>query len=186
MTAAFLVCIGGSVHMNCAAEEAAPLSGAKKILVAYFSHTGNTRQIAEHIHAIAGGDLFEIQAVDPYPADYHAVLEKARQELESRYKPALKTTIENIGSYDVLFVGYPIWFGTYPAPVKTFLSEYDLSGKTIVPFSTHGGGGPGRSASDVSKLCPRSTVLEGFSIPGNSAKTARDTVAEWLKKIRMT
>ena len=102
----------------------------RKILVAYFSRSGNTREIASQIHKNVGGDIFEVQAVKPYPSDYNALVKQARQELESGYKPALKTKIENIKSYDLVFIGYPIWWSTFPAPVKTFLSENDLSGKT--------------------------------------------------------
>jgi flavodoxin len=199
MTAAFLVFMGVTAQMNFAAaelnssntankskEEAMPLSGTKKILVAYFSHSGNTREIANQIHKIVGGDIFEIQAVKPYPNDYDAVVKQARQELDSGYKPPLKTKIEDIKSYDLIFIGYPNWWGTFPAPVKTFLSGYDFSGKTIVPFCTHGGSGLGRSVSDISKLCPKSTLLEGVAILGKDVKTAQNEVSEWLRKIKIT
>ena len=158
----------------------------KKILVAYFSHSGNTREIANQIHKSVGGDIFEIQSVKPYPHDYDAVVEQAKQELESGYKPALKTKIENIKSYDLVFIGYPIWWGTVPAPVRTFLSEYDFSGKTIVPFCTHEGSGLGRSVTDISKLCPKSTLLDGVAIRGRDVKTAQNKVSEWLQKIKIT
>jgi flavodoxin len=157
----------------------------KKILVAYFSHSGNTREIANRIHKSVGGDIFEIQSVKPYPHDYDAVVQQARQELDSGYKPALKTKIENIKSYDLIFVGYPIWWGTIPAPVKTFLSEYDFSGKIIVPFCTHEGSGLGRSVTDISKLCPKSTVLDSVAIRGRDVKTAQNKVSEWLGKIKI-
>jgi flavodoxin len=158
----------------------------KKILVAYFSHSGNTREIASQIHKSVGGDILEVQAVKPYPNDYDAVVNQARQELASGYKPALKTKIENIKSYDLVFIGYPNWCSTFPAPVKTFLSEYDLSGKIIAPFCTHEGSGLGRSALDISKLCPKSTVLDGVAIRGRDVKTAQNNVSEWLGKIKIT
>jgi flavodoxin len=157
----------------------------KKILVAYFSHSGNTREIANQIHKTVGGDIFEIQSVKPYPHDYDAVVQQARQELDSGYKPALKTKVENINSYDLVFIGYPIWWSTVPAPVKTFLSEYDFSGKTIAPFCTHEGSGLGRSAMDISKLCPKPTVMDGVAIRGRDVKTARNKVSEWLRKLGM-
>ena len=97
------------------------LMGSKKVLVPYFSHSGNTREIANQIHKSVGGDTFEIQAVKLYPDDYDACVKQAKQELDSGYKPALKRKIENIESYDVVFIGYPIWWGTIPAPVRTFL-----------------------------------------------------------------
>ena len=163
-----------------------PLSGTRKILVAYFSLTGNTREIANQIHKIVGGDIFEIQTLKPYPNDYDAVVKQAKQELDSSYKPELKTKVENIRSYDLIIIGYPNWCGTIPAPVKTFLSEYDLSGKTIVPFCTYGGGGSGRSVADISKLCPKSTLLDSFAISGSDVKTAQNAVSEWLRKIKVT
>jgi flavodoxin len=157
-----------------------------KILVAYFSHSGNTREIANQIHKSVGGDIFEIQSVKPYPHDYDAVVQQARQELDSGYIPALKTKFENIKSYDLVFIGYPNWCSTVPAPIRTFLSEYDFSGKTIVPFCTHEGSSLGRSATDISKLCPKSTLLEGVAIRGRDVKTAQNKVSEWLRKIKIT
>ena len=158
----------------------------KKILVAYFSHSGNTREIANQIHKSMSGDIVEIQSVKAYPTDYDAVVKQARQELDSSYNPALKTKLENIKSYNLIFIGYPIWWRTFPAPVKTFLSEYDLSGKIIVPFCTHAGSGQVRSITDVSKLCPKSTILEGIAVWGRDAKTAQNEVSDWLHKIKMT
>jgi flavodoxin len=161
-------------------------SETKNILVAYFSHSGNTREIANQIHKIVGGDIFEIQSVKPYPNDYDAVVSQARQELDSGLKPLLKTKIENIKSYDLIFIGYPDWWSTFPAPVKTFLSEYDFSGKTLVPFCTHEGSGLGRSTTDISKLCPKSTMLDGVAIRGRDVRTPQNKVSEWLQKIKIT
>ena len=156
-----------------------------KILAAYFSHSGNTREIANQIHKSVGGDIFEIQSIKQYPNDYDAVVEEAKQELNSGYKPALKIKIENIKSYDLIFIGYPIWWSTFPAPVKTFFTEYDFSGKTIVPFCTHEGSGLGRSVADISKFCPKSTLLEGVAIGGRDVKSAQNKVSEWLQKIKI-
>ena len=158
---------------------------SKKILVAYFSHSGNTRVLANSIHKITGGDMFEIQAVQPYPDDYDACVQQAKQELNSGHKPALKTRIENSTLYDVVFIGYPIWWGTIPAPVRTLLSEYDFSGKTIAPFCTHEGTGLGRSVTDIAKLCTKSTLLDAVAIRGGEVKTAQNRVAEWLQKIKI-
>ena len=166
--------------------EALPFSAFKRILVAYFSHSGNTREIASQIHKSVGGGIFEIKSVKPYPNDYDAVVKQARQELDSGYKPALKTKLENIKSYDLVFIGYPNWCGMIPAPVKALLSEYDFSGKTIVPFCTHEGSGLGRSVSDISKLCPKSTLLDGVASRGRDVKSAQNEISEWLHKIKMT
>jgi flavodoxin len=152
-------------------------------LTAYFSHSGNTREIARQIHENVGGDIFEIISVDPYPADYDAVVEKARKELDKKSRPELKTKVGNMDTYEVVFVGYPNWWGTIPRPVAAFLSEYDLSGKTIVPFCTHEGSAMGRSVAEIKGLCPQSTVLEGLPVRGGDVKTAGHRVSGWLREL---
>jgi len=153
----------------------------KKILVAYYSWSGNTREIASQIQKATGGDIVEIQPVVPYSSDYDTVTKQAKQEIESGYKPALKTKIDNINSYDVVFIGSPIWWGTIAPPVATFLSEYDLSGKTVVPFVTHGGGGQGRSFDDIAKLCPQSTILNGIDVFGRDTNGLQDELSKRLR-----
>jgi flavodoxin len=160
-------------------------SGNKKILVAYFSHSGNTREIANQIHKSVGGDIFEIQTVQTYPSNYDAVVKQARQELDSGYKPALKTKIKNIESYDIVFVGYPNWWGTIPRPIVTFLSEYNFSGKIIVPFCTHEGSRLGNSVNDIRKLCPQSNFLDGLAVRGSDINNAQNELSGWLCKIGM-
>ncbi|HVN65744.1 MAG TPA: flavodoxin [Methanomicrobiales archaeon] len=154
-------------------------------LTAYFSHSGNTRVIAHQIHENTGGDIFEIVPVDPYPREYDTVVEQARKELDKDEKPRLKTKVGNMGSYNVVFVGYPNWWGTIPRPVATFLSEYDFSGKTIAPFCTHEGSRLGRSVTDIKELCPQSTILEGLAVRGSDVRNAKDEVAGWLREIGM-
>ncbi len=153
------------------------------ILVAYFSHSGNTRVIATQIHESIGGKICEIISVNQYPGDYDEVVEQARKELKEEYKPKLKTKVENMESYNVVFVGSPNWWGTIPRPVATFLSAYDFSGKTIAPFCTHEGSRLGRIVTDITKLCPQSTILDGLAVRGSDAKKAQNVVSEWLRKI---
>ena len=112
-------------------------SGNWNVLTVYYSHSGNTKECARQIHQQARGDIVEIIPVDPYPQNYDAVVAQAKQELKSGYKPALRTRVENIESYDVILVGSPNWWNTVAPPVMTFLSQYDLSGKAIFPFITH-------------------------------------------------
>jgi flavodoxin len=154
-------------------------------LSAYFSHSGNTREITHQIHEYVGGDVFEIVSIDPYPIDYDEVVEQARKEFKRDYRPGLKTKVENMDLYNVIFVGYPNWWGTIPMPVATFLSEYDFSGKTIVPFCTHEGSTLGRSVADIKGLCPQSTILEGLAIRGGDVKNARNKVSGWLRELGM-
>jgi flavodoxin len=156
-----------------------------KVLTVFYSHSGNTRACADQIHKTVGGDMVEIIPVEPYPQDYEAVVKQAKQELKSGYKPALRTRVENIESYDVIFVGSPNWWNTVAPPVMTFLSTHDLSGKATVPFITHAGSGLGKSVKDISGLCPDATVLEGLAVWGSEVKTAQTRVSEWLRKLGM-
>jgi flavodoxin len=153
---------------------------AEPILIAYFSRSGNTRRIANLVQQEVGGTLHEIQVTAPYPASYNAVVEQAKKEIQAGHKPALRSTLDDIESYDTVFVGSPNWWNTIAPPVATFLSEYDLSGKTIVPFCTHGGGGLGRIGRDIAKLCPQSTVLSSFEIYGSGRGNAQAKVSAWL------
>lgn len=170
------------------AESPAIANGAsapEKTLVVYYSRRGNTQKIAQHIHAAVGGDLVEIQTVQPYPDDYRATVEQARIERNAKYRPALRTKIDNIQAYTTIFVGFPIWGGDIPAPVRSFLTGYDLSGKTVVPFATHSGFGRGNSFSTVAKLVPDSTIPEGFALEGDQADSAAQEITNWLRKIGM-
>ena len=155
---------------------------AKKILVVYFSHSGNTREIAKQIQKATGGDIFEIEPVNPYPKDYKTVVDQAKKEISANFKPALKNKIEDIGKYDVIFAGSPNWWSTIAPPVAAFLTSYDLSGKTIAPFFTHGSGPIGRCETDVRKYCPKSTVLKSLYLSGASAKNAQPEVSAWLRE----
>lgn len=157
----------------------------KHILVAYFSRSGNTRIIANQINDNVHGDVFEIAAVDSYSSDYNEAVERARKELSEQYRPKLKIKVENMESYNVVFVGYPNWWGTIPMPVATFLSEYDFSGKTIVPFCTNEGSHLGRSITDIKKLCPQSTIFNGLAVRGGDVKKAQNAVSEWLREVGM-
>ncbi|HOK29224.1 MAG TPA: flavodoxin [bacterium] len=153
------------------------------VLIAYFTWSGNTRRIAELIHSKVDGTLVEIQPEVSYPRSYNVVVNQAKREISMSHKPPLKTKIEHIESYDIIFVGSPNWWGTIAPPVATFLLGYDLRGKTIVPFSTHGGGGQGRISVDIAKLCPGSTILKGFSIYGGELGRAEAMISAWLREI---
>jgi flavodoxin len=154
----------------------------EKILIAYFSHTGTTQAVAKQIQEKIGGDLFEIVPVNPYPSNYNQCVEQAKKELNAQFRPELKTKIDDMNGYDLVFIGYPNWWGTIPMPIATFLTSYDLSGATIAPFCTHGGGGIGRSANDISGLCQDSSVLDGLAIRSSAVSSAQDSVARWLKE----
>ncbi|WP_410511206.1 flavodoxin [Paenibacillus sp. BR2-3] len=147
--------------------------------------TGTTEVIAGMVHEAVGGDLFRIETVAPYPGDYDATVKQASEERATGYKPPLSTKVENMDDYDVVYLGHPIWGMTIPAPIASFLSEYDFSGKTIVLFCTHAGYGPGQSVSVIRELVPGATVLDGFDIERNKASTAQEAVSAWLREVGM-
>lgn len=152
------------------------------ILIAYFSHSGHTRVIAEEIHKNVGGDLFRIATVDPYPQDYNTAVNVAEREQKGGSRPRLTAKVEDMPSYDVVFIGYPSWWDTMPMAVFHFLEQYDFSGKTILPFCTHEGSRLGDSEKDLVKLCPTATVLSGLAIRGSKVNAAQVDVANWLRK----
>ena len=156
------------------------------ILVAYYSRSGNTRQIANLIQQEVGGTLHEIQPENPYPSSYDSVVDQAKIEIRTEYRPPLQSTLAHIESYDTVFVGSPNWWNTIAPPVATFLSEYDLTGKTVVPFCTHGGGGLGRIGQAIAELCPQSTVLSSFEIYGSGWGDAQARVSAWLRELGLT
>jgi flavodoxin len=162
-----------------------PELGTKKVLVAYFSYSGNTREIANQIHKSVGGDFFEIRPEKPYPKDYDEVKKQVNKEQQSDYKPMLKSKIKNIQLYDVVFIGYPNWWGTLPVPVKTVLSEYDSYGKIIIPFCIYEGSSLGQSVTDISKFCPKSNILDGIEVQSKDMKSAQNDVSKWLYKIKI-
>jgi flavodoxin len=159
---------------------------SKKFLVAYYSHSGNTRTIADLIQKITNSNLFEILPQQPYPENYNQCVQQAKKEISSGYKPELKTEVENIAQYDTIFIGSPNWWSTIALPVATFLSNNNLSGKTIAPFITHGGGGIGHIISDIKKLTQNATVTKELYLNGSSVKNAQNNVEKWLKEINVT
>ena len=168
-----------------------------KSLVAYFSRggknyvsgaitdlaVGNTEVVTRMIQKATGSDSFRIEAVNPYPKDYHQTTDVAQKEQRANARPELTAHVGNMAAYDVIFLGYPNWYGTMPMPVFTFLEGYDFAGKTIVPFCTHEGSGMGRSEKDIARTCPQAMFLEGLAVHGAYAGSAQGDVENWLRKI---
>jgi len=155
----------------------------KKILIVYLSRTNNTRAIAEIIQKNAGGSLVAIELEKPYPDDYNATVRQVVRENETGYLPPLKTKIDGIEKYDVVFLGFPTWGMKLPPPMKSFLRQYDLSGKTLILFNTNGGYGEGSSFQTVKELCPNSKILEGFTIRGGLERDGQLLVIKGEKKV---
>ncbi len=154
----------------------------KKILVAYFSWGGNTRSIAQKIHAQIRGDIFEIKPVTPYPSDFNETAYGiAKEQKEKGIHPPINNI--DVAPYDVIFVGTPAWWYTMAPPVMTFLSDNNFEGKTIVPFITHGGGGGYTIDKDMEKLAKGSTVLKPLVLYENGGSSADKEIKNWLDKI---
>ena len=152
----------------------------KRVLIAYYSYSGNTKAAAEKIQNLTNGDLFEIKPKKEYPKNYNEVVSLAQEEKQKDVRPELVDN-GNVKDYDIIFVGTPVWWYTMASPVKTFLSENDFSGKIIVPFCTHGGGGASATYSDMQKLAKGAVVKEGYTSYENSAKESE--IRAWINKL---
>lgn len=151
-----------------------------KVLIAYFSWGGNTRGVAEEIQSQTGADLFEITPVTPYSNDYNTVLEQAQRDQNAQARPELTNHIGDMAQYDTIIIGYPNWWASIPMPIASFLEEYDFSGKTIVPFCSHGGGRFGQSITAISKLAPDAAMGEGLSVHYSGGSSLPGDVSGWL------
>jgi len=171
---------------------------SNKILIVYLSRTNNTKAIAEIIQRNVGGTLVALELEKPYPENYQATVHQVVKENETGYLPQLKTKIDSIEKYDVVFVGFPTWDMKMPPPMKSFLHQYNLTGKTVIPFNTNAGYGVGSGFQTVAELCPNSKVLEGFEMTGGierdgiklaikdeKAKEAEIQVKKWLREINI-
>ena len=171
----------------------------KKILIAYFSRTGenysignitkgNTQIVAEIIAEETNGDLFQIEPNVAYPENYNACVELAKKELNSKTRPAVKNDIKT-EDYDVIFISYPNWWGDMPMPVYTFLEKHDWRGKTVVPFCTHEGSGIGNTASHLQSACQGANILKGLAIYGHTAQNNRQEAEKdthrWLESLKL-
>lgn len=167
----------------------------KKILIVYLSRSRNTKAVAEMIHQKVGGDLKALEQVTLYPENYRATVDQVAHENETGFLPPLKTKID-IEKYDVVFLCFPTWGMQLPPPMKSFLNQYNLSGKTVIPFNTNGGYGIGSTFETVKQLCANSKILKGYStkggserdgifyvMEGNKEKEVQKDLEKWLKKI---
>ena len=183
-----------------AASEGTSADADTKTLVVYFSvpdnrdnsyvevngeRLGNTQYMAYVIQENTGADIFRILPKTPYPTDHNELLQVAQEEIRQKARPEIDGTIENFDSYDTVFVGYPNWNADMPYILYTFFETYDFSGKTIVPFNTHGGSGFSGTQETIAKLEPGATMLEGKSISRNSIEGAEQEIVDWLQSIGM-
>ena len=159
-------------------------------LVAYFSATGTTAKAAKTLANAVGGELYEIKPAVPYTsADLNWRDQNSRSSVEMKdpsSRPAISGQVDNMADYDVIFVGSPCWWATIAPPIATFLSSYNLSGKTVIPFMTHEGSRMGHSEKEIRELCPESVLLQGLPIRGSKARQAAPEIKKWLQEIGVT
>ena len=156
---------------------------AGNVLIVYFSQTGNTETVANIIYDNVGGDIVKLETTEAYPSDYDELVDYAQQEQQEDARPELSTVIENIEQYDTIFLGYPNWWGDMPMAIYTFLDTYDLSGKTIAPFITHGGSGLSGTPENIQEEELNASVTEGLAIDGDEASDSSEDVVEWLNSL---
>lgn len=160
------------------ATQVQPTGG--KTLVAVFSWSGNTLQIAERIRDLTGGDLFRIEPATPYTQDYNEVLDIAQAEQREDARPALAATVDNWDEYDTVFLGYPVWWYEAPQIIKTFAEAYDFNGKTVVPFATSGGSSITGTVPAIRELCAGAEFREGLTLDGDRVSSQLDRIEPWL------
>ena len=186
--------ISVSCSGNGATKEKEVMEKKAKVLIVFFSHAGenynvgnikvgNTKLVADEIQKVTGGDEFEIVANKNYDLPYNDLVNVAKEETEKGEKPSFKGEVKNIDDYDTVFIGGPIWWGTYPRVMFTFFDKYDLNGKTIIPFSTHEGSGLGSVVEDLKTLYPNATFKEAFCIYGTETRKDLSKVDKWLKRL---
>lgn len=191
MMSAFLLLVaacGGSNAEAIATDNGGKVMQAEKVnagkaLVVYYSRSGNTEAIANMISTETGADMFRVTTVKPYPEAYRETTEVARAERDNNARPEINGRVENMADYDIVYVGIPNWWSTMPMALFTFMEQYDFSGKTIVPFVTHGGGGVANCVSDLQKTAPNAKFLDALVISGSNAKGAQSDVSAWLNRL---
>lgn len=154
-----------------------------KVLVTYFTHSGNTKTVAEKISKIVNADLYEVKTVNTYPVKYNLVVDQAKVEITDKYRPTLVDTIKNFDEYDVIVIGYPMWWYTCPMAIFAFLEQYDFTRKTILPFCTHEGSALSSSVEDIKKTVPTAIVKQGLAIRGGKVDESDVLIRAWLDKV---
>ena len=162
-------------------QKEAPKAETPKVLVLYYSQTSNTKAVATEIATRLGADIEEIVLTKPYDEDFQATIERCKQDREQGITPEIQPLAADIAKYDVVFLGYPVWFGTYAPPVITFLSQVDLSGKKVVPFCTFGSGGLESSMKDLAEAQPKAEILPGYGVRAARLDAAPKEIDQFLK-----
>lgn len=165
-------------------QEGEPAETEGKELVVYFSHSGNTRSVANEIASQTGAEIFEIVPVSPYTTDYDTLLDVAQNEKSENARPEISGTVDDIDNYGIIYLGYPNWWADMPMVMYTFLDTYDLSGKTVSPFVTSGGSGFSNTIDTIRSMEPDAVITEGLAVRDSNADDPADAVSEWLEALK--
>lgn len=177
-----MIIILAGLFLLCGVAVPAHAQQGGKTLIVYFSESGNTRNMANMISEITGGDLVEIEMQTPYSDNYSTLLEQAERDLIANARPPLRTRIENMDNYDTVLLGYPNWYAILPMPVFTLLESHDFAGKRIIPFCSHGNGMLGETIANICKACPGADVREALSVTYGGGSSLRSEIRAWLDK----
>ena len=153
-----------------------------KSVIVLWSWSGNTLKMAERVSELSGAEIYRIEAANPYPEDYDATADRAKQEQDDGVYPAITNPIENWEDYDTVFMGYPIWWYELPMIVQGFVNDHDWSGKTVIPFNSHEGSGDGGTYDDLREMTG-ATVLDGIAIRGGDVASSLDRIDEWYASL---
>ena len=149
------------------------------------SYNGNVAILADYIKEATGGDTFSILTAEYYPTNYRDSTNVAKEEQSSDARPELSNHVENMEDYDIIFLGYPNWWGGLPMPVYTFLEEYDFSGKIIIPFASHEGSGLGNGPSEIAEICPDAQIMDGFAARGTEVSSSKADIETWITSLEL-
>lgn len=149
------------------------------------SYQGNLAIMADYIKEVVNGDTFSIVTTEYYPTGYRDTTNMAKEEQRGNARPELSDHVENMEDYDIIFLGFPNWWGGLPMPVYTFLEEYDFTGKTIIPFASHEGSGLGSGPSEIAQICPNTDVLDGYAVRGSDVSSCETDIVKWIESLNL-
>lgn len=182
LTGLLATTLGSAATMGGArAPNAQPSVNRNRVLVTYFTRSGNTKLIAGKVRRDLGADLFEIKPAQPYPEDYEATVAQAERERLAGFEPPLKESVSDFGAYDTVYLGFPVWGSTVPTVIKSFLSSHDFSRKHVVPLITHGGYGDGDSLAVLRRLAPNARLGSPFIIRMDQERAILNELAGWMQ-----
>ncbi|MDR3046656.1 MAG: NAD(P)H-dependent oxidoreductase [Bacteroidales bacterium] len=182
-----IITFGSFGKVNAQSKAVQTIGTEPKILVVYYSWSGNTRQVAEQIQTVVGGDIVEIKALKPYPEEYKQCVEQAKEEIHANFKPEININkrILDINNYDIIFIGSPNWWSTIAPPVASFINLYDFKGKTVIPFCTHGGGQEANLFKDIEAAAFGSKIMKGLAVSDANMVKSKEAVGSWLKELKI-